>query len=200
MLMATWLLKYSEVIIMTGILQALKPKIIKKSSKSKKHNSRVMQRTIFSFTKSNKQKQPPQVLCRKGVLRNFAKFTGKELCQSLFSLLKKRLWHRCLHVNFAKFLKAPFFKKIWRTPPVAASEQSFFKRKYYVIFIIFLLWVFEPFLCKRGKQRCIQNPGKHLRWSVLRKTLHRRYLTKFWIRLWKRTKTELKFSRITLQS
>ena len=42
------------------------------------------------------------VLLRKGVLRNFAKLTGKQLCQSLFfnkvaglrpaTLLKKRLW------------------------------------------------------------------------------------------------------------
>ena len=29
------------------------------------------------------QKQPPEVFCKKGVLRNFAKFTGKHLCQSL---------------------------------------------------------------------------------------------------------------------
>ena len=26
-------------------------------------------------------------------------------------LLKKRLWHRCFHVNFAKFLRAPFYTK-----------------------------------------------------------------------------------------
>ena len=26
----------------------------------------------------------PEVFCKKGVLRNFAKFTGKQLCQSLF--------------------------------------------------------------------------------------------------------------------
>ena len=54
---------------------------------------------------------------RKGVLRNFAKFTGKHLCQSLFfnevaglipaTLLKKRLWHRCFPVNFVKFLRTP---------------------------------------------------------------------------------------------
>ena len=41
----------------------------------------------------------------KGILRNFAKFTGKHLCQGLFfnqvvgqrlaTLLKKRLWHMC---------------------------------------------------------------------------------------------------------
>ena len=55
---------------------------------------------------------------KKGVLRNFAKFTGKYLCQSLFfnkiaglgpaTLLKKRLWHRCFAVKFAKFLRTPF--------------------------------------------------------------------------------------------
>ena len=30
------------------------------------------------------QKQPPKVFYKKGVLRNFAKFTGKHLCQCLF--------------------------------------------------------------------------------------------------------------------
>ena len=51
---------------------------------------------------------------KEGVLRNFTKFTGKHLCQPLFfnkvaglrptTLLKKRLWHRCFPMNFAKFL------------------------------------------------------------------------------------------------
>ena len=30
------------------------------------------------------QKQPPKVFYKKDVLKNFAKFTGKHLCQSLF--------------------------------------------------------------------------------------------------------------------
>ena len=55
----------------------------------------------------------PEVFCRKSVLRNFAKFTGKHLSESLFlrpaTLLKKRLWHRCFPVNFAKFQRTPFF-------------------------------------------------------------------------------------------
>ena len=69
------------------------------------------------------------VFCKKNVLRKFAKFTGKYLCQRLFfnkvvglrpaTLLKKILWHRCFPVNFAKFLRALFF---YRTPPVAASS------------------------------------------------------------------------------
>ena len=36
------------------------------------------------FNRSLFQKQPPGVFCKKGVVRNFAKFTGKHLCQSLF--------------------------------------------------------------------------------------------------------------------
>ena len=55
----------------------------------------------------------------KGVLGNFAKFTGKHLCQSLFfnkvaglrpkTLLKKGVWNRCFPMNFDKFLRTPFF-------------------------------------------------------------------------------------------
>ena len=33
---------------------------------------------------NSSQKQPSEVFCKKDVLRNFAKFTGKQLCQSLF--------------------------------------------------------------------------------------------------------------------
>ena len=69
-----------------------------------------------------------RLFCTKGVLRNFTKFTGKHQCQSLFlnkvaglmsaTLLKKRLWHRCFPVNFAKFLRTAF---LYRTPLVTAS-------------------------------------------------------------------------------
>ena len=63
---------------------------------------------------------------KKRVLRNFAKFTGKHLCQSLFfnkvaaiqslflpgpaTLWKKRLCRRCFSMNFAKFLRTPFLQ------------------------------------------------------------------------------------------
>ena len=49
---------------------------------------------------------------RKGNLRNFTKFTGKRLCHRPASLLKKRLWHKCFPVNFAKFLKTRFLQNI----------------------------------------------------------------------------------------
>ena len=64
-----------------------------------------------------------EVFCKKGLLKNFAKFTGKHLCQNLFfnkvadlrpaTLFKKRFWHRCFPVNFAKFLRNTNF---YRTP------------------------------------------------------------------------------------
>ena len=67
----------------------------------------------------------PKMSCKKGVLKSFAKFTGKHLYQSLFfnkvvglrfaTLLKKRFWHRCFLVNFAKFLRTPFLHNTsWR--------------------------------------------------------------------------------------
>ena len=52
--------------------------------------------------------------------RNFSKFTGKHLRQSLSfnkvaglkaaTLLKQRLWHRCFPMNFVKFLRTPFLQ------------------------------------------------------------------------------------------
>ena len=65
---------------------------------------------------------------KKGVLKNFLKFTGKHRCQSLFfnkvagcNVIKKRLNFRCFPVNFAKFFKNTFFH---RTHPVVASEKK----------------------------------------------------------------------------
>ena len=66
----------------------------------------------------------PNVFCEKGFLRNFAKFTGRHLCQSFLfnkvaglkpaTLFKKRLWRRCFPVNFAKFLRTPFLiEHLW---------------------------------------------------------------------------------------
>ena len=57
---------------------------------------------------------------KKGVLRNFAEFPGKHLCQRLFAnkvesarpetLSKKSLQYRCFPVNFAKFLRTAFLQ------------------------------------------------------------------------------------------
>ena len=64
------------------------------------------------------QKQPPEVFFKKGVLKNFANFTGKHLCWSLFfnkvadlrvcNFIKKRLQQRYVPVKLAKFYEHLF--------------------------------------------------------------------------------------------
>ena len=68
------------------------------------------------------QKQPPEVFCKKGVLKNFAKFTGKQLCQILTfnkvagprsqtcNFIKRETLAQVFSVNFVKLLKAPFLQ------------------------------------------------------------------------------------------
>ena len=63
--------------------------------------------------------------CKKCALRNVAKFKGKRLCQSLFraTLLRRRVWHRCFSVNFAKFLRTPFLTEHLRWMLLAVLES-----------------------------------------------------------------------------
>ena len=78
-----------------------------------KENQKLSKNHIFQYLNRSSR---PEVFWKKGVVRNFAKFTGKHLCQSLFlnkvaGLLKKRLWHRYFPVNFVKFARTPFLTK-----------------------------------------------------------------------------------------
>ena len=60
---------------------------------------------------------------KKTVPKNFAIFTGKHLCWSLFfnevadlqgcNFSNNGLQHSCFSVNIAKFLRAPILKTIW---------------------------------------------------------------------------------------
>ena len=64
------------------------------------------------------QKQPPEVFCKKGVLKNFTIFTRKHLCWSLFGVfgvnfIKKWLQHRYNPVNITKYLRTPILNNIW---------------------------------------------------------------------------------------
>ena len=91
------------------------------------------------------------MFCKKDIYKNFAKFTGKHLCQILLfnnvaglrtaTLLKRRLWHRCFSVNFEKFLRTLFY----RIPPVDASinspPQTFSKKKTMKFFFHGCLWL-----------------------------------------------------------
>ena len=97
------------------------------------------------------QKQSPRGVPKKAILRNFAKFIGKHPCQSLFfnkvtglrpaTLWRKRLWHRCFPMNFAKFLRTPFFKEhLWRLLLLFTTRWCYTKFNiYYFVLYLFLV-------------------------------------------------------------
>ena len=84
------------------------------------------QQKYLSFRKTSNISQeqlPAQKIYKKGILKNFAKFTEKHLlCQSLFlnkvaglipaTLLKKRSWRKSFAVIIGKFFKTPILKNI----------------------------------------------------------------------------------------
>ena len=85
------------------------------------HTLHLVLESYFSNSWRLNAVQPPEVFCKKRCcLRNFAKFTGKHLCQSLFfnkvasltpaNLFKKRHWHRCFPVNFLVFSRKPLLQ------------------------------------------------------------------------------------------
>ena len=73
---------------------------------------------FFGVMTNKLQRQPLEVFCKKGILKNFTKFIVKHRCQNLFfnkvaglrsaTIFKIRPWHRCFPVNFAKFLRTSF--------------------------------------------------------------------------------------------
>ena len=69
----------------------------------------------------------PEVFCRKGVLKSFTnsqestcarvsfliklRAWGKPKVKvNTFNFITKRIWHRCFHVNFARFLRTAFLQ------------------------------------------------------------------------------------------
>ena len=101
----------------------------------------------------------------KSALQNFAEFTGKHLCKSLFwqccrqrpaTLLKNRLQHWCFPVGFTKFYKTSFLQKISTRQLLAVTDTR-------------LRWKERKHWWKmHNRQRCIQNPVKHLRQNFWR--------------------------------
>ena len=66
-----------------------------------------------------------QMFFMKGVLKNFAIFTGKHLCWILFL----RLQRRCFPVNIAKFLRTPLFTEHLRW--LLLSSLTLWEGKWY---------------------------------------------------------------------
>ena len=82
---------------------------------------------ILLFSTASSRSSHRRCSIELGVVKILTKFTGKHLCQSLFkvtglrpaTLLKKRLWHRCFHVNFVKL------RVFYRTPPDDCFYNSY---------------------------------------------------------------------------
>ena len=78
---------------------------------------------MFGRVSKPMQKQSPRSFPLMGARKNFARFAGKYLYQTLFlsrNFIKKRLWLRCFPLNFAKLLSAPFCKYCrWLLLPMA---------------------------------------------------------------------------------
>ena len=93
----------------------------------------------FQISRSSR----PEVFCKKSVLRNFGKFTGKHLPQGLVfnkveglrpaALLQKRLWHRYFPVNFAEFLRTLFLTEhLWWLLLDKTSVYFYFNNYYFI--------------------------------------------------------------------
>ena len=76
---------------------------------------------MCAYTPGVSPKHSPEVLYKKSILRNFAIFTGKHLCWSLFliklqafksAILLKRDSSTGAFLNIVKFLRTPVLKNI----------------------------------------------------------------------------------------
>ena len=95
----------------------------------------MLHRTITmktSFPHERDRSSRPEVFCKKGVLRNFAKFTGKTCARVSFfnkvagkvcNFIKKESLAQVFSCEFCEISKNTFF---YRTPLVAASGGSTF--------------------------------------------------------------------------
>ena len=64
---------------------------------------------------------------KKGILKNFANFTGKHKCWSLLqarNFIKKKLQHWCFPVKFAKILRTSILKNICERLILFNSPQN----------------------------------------------------------------------------
>ena len=84
-----------------------------------------------------------QVFFKTGVLKNFAIFTRKHLCWSLFLILvlqpcnyiKKQLQHRCFPLNIAEFWRTSNLKNICEQLLLKFNESAFWSRNIILNFL-----------------------------------------------------------------
>ena len=113
------------------------------------------------------------MFCKKGVLRDFSKFTGKHLCRSLFfnkvaglrpaTLLKKKLLHRCFPANVGKFLRTSFLIEHprWLLLSVGKTKTVKLKPLYKLIYWIQMYFLYSQI--KVVKENSSSKQRKHIK-------------------------------------
>ena len=97
------------------LIHYLKEKYFKFLRSNQRTQTKIFKMEIFHENTSRSIRS--QMSFKIGVLKNFAIFTGKHQCWSLFfnkvaclqAFIKKRLQHWCFRVNIAKFFRTAFF-------------------------------------------------------------------------------------------
>ena len=129
------------------------------------------------------------MFCKKDVLRNVAKFSGKHLCQRLFF---NKVAGLVLSCEFCEISKNTFF---YRTPPVALSEDNTIQSSISVYFVIAwgsYYWILETlffarttaqkmkFSIKGFYRKCDQIRRKLRTWShLLKKSLMQNFFVQW---------------------
>ena len=87
------------------------------------------------------------MFCKKGVLRNFTKFTGKHLCHSL--------WHRCFTVSFVKFLRTPFYTEhlLWQHHQIKLQLLEKVQRWAFGLLVHYINYLQEVLKLKQNFQK-----------------------------------------------
>ena len=98
-----------------------------------------LETTFWMENVTQNRSSRPEVFCKKGIPRNFTKFIGKHLCQSLSfdivaglacNFIKKKTLAQVFSVNFVKFLRRSFYlEHLWATASVknGHSQGIFYK-------------------------------------------------------------------------
>ena len=101
-----------------------------------RNNWNFSRKVYFSNSRAIFRSSRPEVLCKKGVQRNFAKFTGKHLCPSL-CFNKSQVWgcNSIKKENLAYVLSCQFWE---------ISKNTFYYGTPLVAASIFLLFLSRP--------------------------------------------------------
>ena len=98
-----------------------------------------MSRTPETLLKRcSNQNRPAEMICKKGVLKKIAKFTGKYLFFRPSILLKKRLWYSCFFCEYYIFLETFFLSN---TGVFMWILQNSFRFSFRMTLYLFKVWL-----------------------------------------------------------